>query len=89
VPRWAVSIRSGNSFPVHSAGAFGPKKLDPTFGPEAVFMHVLPAANTSPAGGFQHFGEVNVDGASGNLTVDLRDATGASLWSKTLQPQRR
>jgi alkaline phosphatase D len=32
---------------------------------------------------------VNVDGASGNLTVDLRDATGASLWSKTLQPQRR
>jgi alkaline phosphatase D len=54
-----------------------------------VFMHVPPAANTSPAGGFQHFGEVNVDGASGNLTVDLRDATGASLWSKTLQPQRR
>ena len=53
-------------------------------------MHVPPAANTSPAGGgFQHFGEVNVDGASGNLTVDLRDATGASLRSKTLQPQRR
>ena len=82
-PFWEIRFRSTR------AGAFGPNKLDPTFGPEAVFMHVPPAANTSPAGGFQHFGEVNVDGASGNLTVDLRDATGASLRSKTLQPQRR
>jgi alkaline phosphatase D len=72
-----------------NAGAFGPNVLDPTFGPEAVFVHAPPVANTSPADGFQHFGEVNVDGSSGNLTVDLRDATGASLWSKTLQPQRR
>ena len=71
-----------------NAGAFGPNTLDPTFGPEAVFVHAPPAANTSPADGFQHFGEVNIDGRSGALTVDLRDATGASLWSKTLQPQR-
>lgn len=71
-----------------NAGAFGPNTLDPTFGPEAVFVHAPPAANTSPADGFQHFGEVNIDGRSGALTVDLRDATGASLWSKTLRPQR-
>ncbi|MFE0027670.1 alkaline phosphatase D family protein [Amycolatopsis sp. NPDC059021] len=71
-----------------NAGAFGPNKLDPTFGPEAVFVHAPPAANTSPADGYQHFGELNIDGASGVLTVDLRDATGTSLWSKTLQPQR-
>ncbi|MFD8494993.1 alkaline phosphatase D family protein [Amycolatopsis sp. NPDC059657] len=72
-----------------NAGAFGPNTLDPTFGPQAVFVHAPPAANTSPADGFQHFGEINIDGSSGALTVDLRDATGASLWSKTLQPQRR
>ncbi|WP_281506250.1 alkaline phosphatase [Amycolatopsis sp. FBCC-B4732] len=72
-----------------NAGAFGPNQLDPTFGPEAVFVHAPPVANTAPIDGFQHFGELNVDGASGDLTVDLRDATGASLWSKTLHPQGR
>ncbi|HEY2057986.1 alkaline phosphatase D family protein [Amycolatopsis sp. NBC_01480] len=72
-----------------NAGAFGPNALDPTFGPEAVFVHAPVTQNSSPAQGFQHFGELNVDGASGELTVDLRDGTGASLWSKTLQPQGR
>ncbi|GAA5151152.1 alkaline phosphatase D family protein [Amycolatopsis dongchuanensis] len=75
------------SGPLH-AGAFGPNTLDPTFGPEAVFVHAPPAANTSPLEGFQHFGELNVDGASGALTVDLRDGKGSSLWSKTLRPER-
>jgi alkaline phosphatase D len=28
------------------AGAFGPNALDPTFGPEAVFVHAPPAQNT-------------------------------------------
>jgi alkaline phosphatase D len=73
------------SGPAH-AGAFGPNTLDPTFGPEAVFVHAPPAPNASPLEGFQHFGEVAVDGHSADLTVWLRDATGASLWSKTLQP---
>ncbi|MGA6164251.1 alkaline phosphatase D family protein [Amycolatopsis magusensis] len=72
-----------------NAGGFGPNALDPTFGPEAVFVHAPPVANSSPLDGFQHFGEVNVDGASGELTVDLRDAAGTSLWSKTLRPERR
>ncbi|OLT47114.1 alkaline phosphatase [Saccharomonospora sp. CUA-673] len=74
------------SGPIH-AGAFGPNDLDPTFGPEVVFKHHPEEANLSPMEGFQHFGEVNVDAASGALTVDLRDGTGASLWSKTLQPE--
>jgi alkaline phosphatase D len=75
------------SGPLH-AGGFGPNTLDPTFGPEAVYVHAPPAANSSPLDGFQHFGEINIDGGSGDLRVDLRDATGASLWSRTLHPQR-
>ncbi|WP_236793666.1 alkaline phosphatase [Amycolatopsis sp. GM8] len=75
------------SGPLH-AGAFGPNTLDPTFGPEAVFVHAPPVANASPMEGFQHFGELNVDGPGGELTVDLRDGKGVSLWSKTLRPER-
>ncbi|WP_285612022.1 alkaline phosphatase D family protein [Actinokineospora globicatena] len=75
------------SGPLH-AGAFGPNVLDPTFGPEAAFVHAPPVANTSPLEGFQHFGEVQVDGRSGDLTVYLRDGKGTSLWSKTLKPSR-
>ena len=71
------------SGPAH-AGAFGPNAMDATFGPRVEFVNAPPAANTSPAAGFQHFGEVNVDGASGALTVDLRDRAGVALWSKTL-----
>ncbi|WP_112275638.1 alkaline phosphatase D family protein [Lentzea terrae] len=70
------------SGPLH-AGAFGPNKLDPTFGPQAVFVNAPPAANTTPLDGFQHFGEVKA--SRDELTVWLRDATGASLWSKTLK----
>jgi alkaline phosphatase D len=73
------------SGPLH-AGAFGPNTLDPTFGPEAVFVHAPPRANLSPLEGFQHFGEIDVDGRSGELTVHLRDGVGTALWSKTLQP---
>ena len=74
------------SGPLH-AGAFGPNTLDPTFGPEAVFVHAPPVANTSPLDGFQHFGEVAVEGESGELTVWLRDGAGQSLWSTTLSPE--
>ena len=75
------------SGPLH-AGAFGPNALDPTFGPEAVFVHHPPAANASPLEGYQHFGELDIDGQSGDLTVHLRDGKGTSLWSTTLRPQR-
>ncbi|MCT2586624.1 alkaline phosphatase D family protein [Actinophytocola gossypii] len=74
------------SGPLH-AGAFGPNTLDPTFGPEAVFTHAPPRANLSPLEGYQHFGEVDVDGGTGDLTVHLRDGRGESLWSTTLRPR--
>jgi alkaline phosphatase D len=70
------------SGPLH-AGAFGPNPLDPTFGPEAVFVQAPPAPNTSPAQGFQHFGEVEV-APDGELRVTLRGQDGRELWSTTL-----
>jgi alkaline phosphatase D len=75
------------SGPAH-AGAFGPNTLDGTFGPEAAFVHAPPVANASPAEGYQHFGEVRIDGESGALTVDLRDRDGVALWSTTLPAHR-
>ena len=71
------------SGPAH-AGAFPASPLDPTFGPEQVFVHAPTRADVSPAEGFQHFGEVSISG--GRMRVDLRDATGASLWSTELTP---
>lgn len=73
------------SGPLH-AGAFGPNKLDPTFGPQEVFVSAPPNQNTSPLDGFQHFGEVTIDGHTRQLRVDLRDIRGSSLWSVTLDP---
>jgi alkaline phosphatase D len=62
---------------------------DPARAAVAVFVNASPTGNTSPADGFQHFGEVNIDGRSGAFTVDLRDRDGVSLWSTTLAaPQR-
>jgi alkaline phosphatase D len=42
-----------------------------------------PAPNTSPAQGFQHFGEVEA-GPGGELRVALRGQDGQELWSTTL-----
>ena len=44
-------------------------------------------ANLSPFSGLQFFGEVNIDARSGDMTVDLRDINGVSVFSKTLQPR--
>jgi alkaline phosphatase D len=76
------------SGPAH-AGAFGPNALDGTFGPRAVFVHAPPVAGTSPAEGYQHFGEVNIDSRTGEFRVDLRDRDGVSLWSTTLTSDER
>ncbi len=72
-----------------NAGSFGPNTLDGTFGPQAVFVKAPPPgrSNLSPYSGLQFFGEVNIDGQSRALTVDLRDIDGASVFSKTLQPR--
>ena len=69
-----------------NAGSFGPNTLDATFGPQVVFFKAPPPGqvNLSPYAGLQFFGEVNIDARSGDLTVDLRDLAGASVFSKTL-----
>ena len=72
-----------------NAGAFGPNVLDPTFGPEAVFVRAPSRAGASPLEGFQHFGEVSIAGRTGELTVRLRDQDANVLWTKTLAPERR
>ncbi len=70
-----------------NAGTFGPDTLDGTFGPEVAFVKAPPKgqSNLSPLSGLQFFGEINIDAPSGDLTVDLRDINGASVFSKTLQ----
>ncbi len=72
-----------------NAGSFGPNTMDATFGPQVVFSKAPPPGqvNLSPYAGLQFFGEVNIDSKSGELTVDLRDLGGASVFSKTLAPR--
>jgi alkaline phosphatase D len=70
-----------------NAGSFGPSTMDGTFGPQLVFAKTPPAgrANLSPYAGLQFFGEVNINAQSEELTVDLRDINGVSVFSRTLQ----
>jgi alkaline phosphatase D len=72
-----------------NAGSFGPNSLDSTFGPQLVFFKAPPSgtSNLSPYSGLQFFGEVNLDAQSHEMTVDLRDINGVSVFSKTLQPR--
>ncbi|GAB2730852.1 alkaline phosphatase D family protein [Streptomyces bullii] len=69
-----------------NAGAFPANALDDTFGPERVFVKAPTTANVSPAGGYQFFGEVHIDGDSGELTVRLREQDGTVLFTKALRP---
>ncbi|MBC7272891.1 MAG: alkaline phosphatase D family protein [Streptomyces sp.] len=71
-----------------NAGAFPANALDGTFGPERVFVKAPTASNVSPAGGYQFFGEVGIDGDSAELTVRLREQDGTVLFTKVLQPGR-
>ncbi len=71
-----------------NAGAFPASALDGTFGPDRVFVKAPTVSNVSPAEGYQFFGEVDIDGASGELTVRLREYDGTVLFTRTLQPGR-
>ncbi|WP_432117563.1 alkaline phosphatase D family protein [Streptomyces sp. bgisy032] len=71
-----------------NAGAFPANALDGTFGPDRVFVKAPTVANVSPAGGYQFFGEADIDGGSGELTVRLREQDGTVLFTKVLQPGR-
>jgi alkaline phosphatase D len=76
------------SGPVH-AGSFGPNQLDNTFGPEVRFVKAPPEGqvNLPPSDGLQFFGQVDIDGASDVMTVQLKDLTGATLYSQELTPE--
>ncbi|MFJ9903555.1 alkaline phosphatase D family protein [Streptomyces sp. NPDC101152] len=71
-----------------NAGAFPANALDGTFGPDRVFVKAPTTSNVSPAEGYQFFGEVDIDGDSGELTVRLREYDGTVLFTRTLQPGR-
>ncbi|MEU6125095.1 alkaline phosphatase D family protein [Streptomyces sp. NPDC047123] len=71
-----------------AAGGFPAAKLDGTFGPEQTFIKAPGRANTSPAETPQYFGEVDIDGGSGELTVRLRQEGGGVLFTQVLQPGR-
>ena len=76
------------SGPLH-AGAFGPNEMDSTFGPKVEYVHApgKDNANADPTQDFQHFGEVDIDGDSREMTVRLLTTRGTELWSTTLKPQ--
>jgi alkaline phosphatase D len=76
------------SGPLH-AGTYGPNELDNTFGPEVKFIKApgLDKQNLPPSAGMQFFGHVRIDGATGQLTVTLRDRADVALWSTTLEPK--
>jgi alkaline phosphatase D len=71
-----------------NSGSFGPNKVDATFGLQVVYQKGPDVQNTSPAAGLQFFGQVDIDAKTQAMTVTLKDLTGASMYAKTLAPQR-
>ncbi|WP_392668722.1 alkaline phosphatase D family protein [Streptomyces sp. LN785] len=71
-----------------AAGGFPANALDSTFGPDQVFVRAPDRANVSPMESPQFFGEVDIDGGNGELTVRLRAQGGSVLFTKVLQPGR-
>jgi alkaline phosphatase D len=69
-----------------NAGTFGPNALDDTFGPQVIFQRTSPRPNAPPSAGYQFFGQVDVDGRTGEMTVTLKDVSGAALFAKSLGP---
>ncbi|MCX5395459.1 alkaline phosphatase [Streptomyces sp. NBC_00102] len=69
-----------------AAGAFPASALDGTFGPDRVFVKAPVLSNQSPMEMPPLFGEVDIDGESGELTVRLRQQGGKVLFTKVLQP---
>jgi len=69
-----------------NAGSFGPNTTDGTFGPQVVFYKAPPSgqANLSPYAGLQFFGEANIDRQTRAMTVNLKDMSGAIVYSKNL-----
>ena len=73
-----------------NAGTFGPNKLDNTFGPQVMFQKAPPEgqSNLAPSAGMQFYGQVQIEGASGVLTVRLKDVGGQELYKVELNPEQ-
>jgi alkaline phosphatase D len=79
------------SGPIH-AGCFPRNELDTTFGPQLIFAKAPgpeQGVNLSPATEYQFFGHVAIGGATGAMTVTLKDIDDRALWSTTLEPKLR
>jgi alkaline phosphatase D len=74
-----------------NAGTFGPGTLENTFGPQAVFYKAPPKGESglAPSAGLQFFGEVEIEGRTGGMTVRLKDVTGATLFTQRIDPERQ
>jgi alkaline phosphatase D len=73
-----------------NAGTFGPNKLDNTFGPQVMFQKAPPdgQSNLAPSAGMQFYGQLQIEGASGVLTVRLKDLNGQELYKVELNPEQ-
>lgn len=69
-----------------NAGTFGPSRLDDTFGPQVVYQKVPDVQNAPPSAGDQFFGQVDIDGRTGAMTVALKDLSGTALFTRELTP---
>ncbi|MDQ3630702.1 MAG: alkaline phosphatase D family protein [Actinomycetota bacterium] len=72
--------------PLH-AGSFPPGSLDNTFGPQQRFVKGPTSRNVPPSAGLQFAGEVQIDGASNEMTVSIFDLAGDVLYEVGLSPQ--
>src|SRR5690606_28629849 len=72
-----------------NTGTFGPNALDNTFGPEVRFQKAPEPGqvNLPPSAGLQFFGEVVIAAQDRTMTVNLRDAAGAILFTQVLEPE--
>jgi alkaline phosphatase D len=77
------------SGPIH-AGTGRPGVLDNTFGPRAAYFNACSRQegdDLAPCFGKQFFGHVAIDGASGVMTVTLKDVEDRALWAIDLDPK--
>ena len=77
------------SGPLH-AGCFPRNALDSTFGPQLAYAKAPgpeQGVNLSPATEFQFFGHVAIEGATGVMTVTLKDIDDRALWAVNLEPK--
>ena len=70
-----------------NAGSFGPGDMDNTFGPQVVYQKSPDGRpNVPPTEGLQFFGRAHVEGATGVMTVELKDLDDRVLHRVELAP---